>query len=129
MENDITLKEKAKELFVNSFFSVETILAMLPEISRKTLLNWYTEEGWETERRSMVVRREGRRERIESAIDRILDELDVRTDPKLIFSLGRLIAALKTASSFKFTEEKKMEKKKDVLSDETWNKIDEHFGL
>ena len=129
MAPDAALKEKAKELFVNSGFSVETILAMLPEISKKTLSNWCTEEGWETERRSRVIHKEGRRERIEGAIDRILDELDVRTDPKLIFSLGRLIAALKSASTIKFTEEKKMEKRKDVLSDETWNKIDEHFGL
>ena len=129
MVNDTALKEKAKELFVNSGFSMETILAMLPEISKKTLSGWCAEEDWETERRSKVVHKEGRRERIEGAIDRILDELDVRTDPKLIFSLGRLIAALKSASTIKFTEEKKMEKRKDVISDETWNKIDEHFGL
>jgi hypothetical protein len=126
---DAALKEKARELFVNSGFTVETILSMLPEISKKTFSNWCTEEDWETQRRSRVVRKEGRRERIEGAIDRILDELDVRTDPKLIFSLGRLIAALKSASTLKFSEEKKMEKKKDVLSDETWNKIDEHFGI
>ena len=90
MVNDTELKEKAKELFVNNSFSVETILAMLPEISKKTFSNWCTEEDWETERRSRVVHKVGRRERIESAIDRILDELDIRTDPKLIFSLGRL---------------------------------------
>jgi hypothetical protein len=129
MVNDAALKEKAKELFVNNGFTIETILAMLPEVSKKTLSNWCAEEGWENERRDRVVHKEGRRERIEGAIDRILDELDVRTDPKLIFSLGRLIAALKSASTIKFTEEKKMEKRKDVLSDETWNKIDEHFGL
>ena len=129
MAYDAALKEKAKELFVNSGFTVETILSMLPEISRKTLSNWCIEEDWETQRRSRVVRKEGRRERIEGTIDRILDELDVRTDPKLIFSLGRLIAALKSASTLKFSEEKKLEKKKDVLSDETWNKIDEHFGI
>jgi hypothetical protein len=129
MVYDAALKEKARELFVNSGFTVETILSMLPEISKKTLSNWCIEEDWETQRRSRVVRKEGRRERIEGAIDRILDELDVRTDPKLIFSLGRLIAALKSASTLKFSEEKKMEKKKDVLSDETWNKIDEHFGI
>jgi hypothetical protein len=129
MALDAELKEKAKKLFVNSGFTTETILAMLPEVSKKTLSNWCANEDWETERRSKVVHKEGRRERIEGAIDRILDELDVRTDPKLIFSLGRLIAALKSASTLKFSEEKKLEKKKDVISDETWNKIDEHFGV
>ena len=129
MTLDAALKEKAKELFVVKGFSKDTIHTMLPEISQKTLYNWCVNEDWEEQRRDKATQKAGRRERIEGTIDRILDELDVRTDPKLIFSLGRLIAALKSASTFKFTEEKETEKKRGNISNETWNKIDEHLGL
>ncbi len=70
-------------------------------------------------------------ERIEAQIDKILDELDVVTDPKLIFALGKLIAALKSASTFQFTEEKKdkTDSEKKGLTPERVREIEEKLKL
>jgi hypothetical protein len=107
MAHDPVLKEKAKEMFVVNGFSMDTICTMLPEVSRKTLYNWRDKENWEAQRRERVVKVSNRRERLEEIVDRLLDELNVTLDPKLIFSLGKIIAALRTSSTFEFTDEKK----------------------
>lgn len=107
MAHDAALKEKAREMFVVNGFSMETIQTMLPEISRKTLYNWRKEEHWDLKRRDRSVKTTNRRERLEAIIDRLLDELDVVLDPKLIFSLGKTIAAIRASSDFEFTDEKK----------------------
>jgi len=131
MAHDAALREKAKEMFVTNGFSMDTIQTMLPEISRKTLYNWRETEKWEDQRRSRVERTKSRRERIEALIDRLLDEAGVKVDPKLIFSIGKLVTALKSTNTFEFTEEKKVEsdKKEQGISDDTWNKIEERLGL
>jgi hypothetical protein len=127
MAHDAALKEKAKEMFVVNGFSMDTIQTMLPEVSRKSLYNWRNSENWEEERRSRVTKTANRRERIENQIDKALDELDVKLDPKLIFALGKLVAALKLTSTFEFTEEKSQKDyaKKKGLSEETLKEIEE----
>ncbi len=105
---DPAIVEKAEELFVVKGFSMETILTMLGgEISRKTLYNIRNRNKWEEKRRERIVKTQNRRERLESALDRLLDEFETKPDPKLIFSIGKLVAALKSSSTFQFTEEKK----------------------
>ena len=105
---DPAIKEKAKELYVVNGFSMETILTMLEGgIAKKTLYNIRNKEDWDSQRRERSQRVSGRRERLEALIDHALDELDVNFDPKLIFSIGKLVAALKSANTFEFTEEKK----------------------
>lgn len=108
MAHDAALKEKAKEMFVVTGFSMNTILTMFPEVSKKTIYNWRKEENWDLQRRDRSVRATNRRERLEAIIDRLLDELDVTLDPKLIFSLGKTIAAIRASSTFEFTDEKKL---------------------
>ncbi len=105
MAHDAAVKEKAKELFVVNGFSMETICTMIPEASRKTIYNWRKEERWDLQRRERSVRITNRRERLEATVDRLLDELDVKLDPKLIFSLGKIIAAIRASSTFEFTDE------------------------
>ena len=105
---DPVLKEKAKDMFVINGFSMDTIEKVLDgDVSRKTLYNWRKQEDWETLRRQRAVRTAGRRERLEAALDRALDELETVFDSKLVFSIGKLVAALKSSSTFEFTEEKK----------------------
>jgi len=131
MAHDAALREKAKEMFVTNGFSMDTIQTMLPEISRKTLYNWRETEKWEEQRRSRVERTKTRRERMESLVDRYLDEAEIKPDAKLIFAIGKLVAALKSSSTFEFTEEKKTgeDRKEQEISDDTWNKIEERLGL
>ncbi len=105
---DPALKEKAKDMFVINGFSMDTIEKVLDgDVSRKTLYNWRKQEDWESLRRQRVVRTAGRRERLEAALDRALDELETVFDPKLVFSIGKLVAALKSSNTFEFTEERK----------------------
>jgi len=128
--HDAALKEKAREMFVVNGFSMDTIDTLMPEVSRKTLYNWRDEDEWAEQRKSRVTKNRTRTERLEAIVDRLLDELDVTLDPKLIFSMGKIIAALKSSSTFEFTDEKRSEDEKpDELSDETWAKIDERLGL
>ncbi len=129
MAHDPVLKEKARELFVVNGFSMDTIQTMLPDVSRKTLYNWRDKENWEAQRRERVIKTSNRRERLEQLIDKLLDELDVKMDPKLIFSLGKAVAALKSSSTFEFTEEKK-EKQDDIkkgYSEENLKKIEQEL--
>lgn len=107
MAHDPAIKEKARELFVVNGFSMETMTTMLPEVSRKTLYNWRKEEHWDLQRRDRSVNTSNRREKLEAIVDRLLDELNVKLDPKLIFSLGKIIAAIRTSSTFEFVDEKK----------------------
>jgi len=131
MAHDAALREKAKEMFVTNGFSMDTIQTMMPEVSRKTIYNWRKEDNWEELRRGRVDRTKTRRERIEALIDRLLDEADVVVDAKLIFSIGKLVTALKSTTTFEFSEDKKADevKKEQGISDDTWAKIEERLGL
>ncbi len=124
---DPALKEKAKNMFVINGFSMDTIETMMDgEVSRKTLYNWRKQDNWENLRRQRAIRTEGRRERLEAALDRALDELETVFDPKLVFSIGKLVAALKSSSTFEFTEEKKdkEDNKKQGFSEENLREIE-----
>jgi hypothetical protein len=131
MAHDAALREKAKEMFVVNGFSMDTIQTMLPEVSRKTLFNWRKQDNWEELRRARVVKSSTRRERLEASLDRALDELEVVFDPKLVFAVGKIIAALKSSSTFEFTEERKAKdnRKEREMSEDTWKEIEERFGL
>jgi hypothetical protein len=128
MAHDAAMREKAKEMFVVNGFSMDTICTLMPEVARKTLYNWREEDNWEEERKARVTKIKGRREKLEAALDELLEEFAVSKNPKLIFALGKIVAALKTTTTFKFTEEKESKEAKE-LTDDTWNKIDERFGL
>jgi hypothetical protein len=110
---------------------MDTIQTMLPEVSRKTLFNWRKQDNWEELRRARVVKSSTRRERLEASLDRALDELEVVFDPKLVFAVGKIIAALKSSSTFEFTEERKAKdnRKEREMSEDTWKEIEERFGL
>lgn len=126
MAHDPAIKEKAKELFVINGFSMETICTMIPEVSRKTIYNWRKSEHWDLQRRERSVRTTNRRERLEATVDRLLDELDVKLDPKLIFSLGKIIAAIRASSTFEFTDEIKSKETNQAkgLTPETLDEIE-----
>ncbi|MCZ7608897.1 MAG: DUF1804 family protein [Ignavibacterium sp.] len=126
MAHDPVLKEKAKEMFVLNGFSMDTICTMLPGVSRKTLYNWRDKENWEAQRRERVVKASNRRERLEEIVDRLLDELNVTLDPKLIFSLGKIIAAIRASATFRFTDEIKSEENNNTkgLTPETLDEIE-----
>lgn len=131
MAHDAALRLKAEEYFVINGFSMETIETLMPEVSRKTLYNWKRDDNWIEKRRARVDKTKNRRERLEAQIDRALDELELNFEPKLIFSIGKLVAALKSSSTFEFTEDKnqKADNKKKGLSEETLKEIEEKLGV
>jgi len=129
---DPAIKEKAKEMFVVNRFSMDTILELLKnDVSRKTLYNWRNQEDWETLRRQRAVKTHNRRERLEALLDKGIDELEVNFSPALVFSIGKLVAALKTSTTFEFTEEKKEKEDSKVkgLSEENLKEIEKKLGI
>lgn len=127
MAHDPALREKAKELFVVNGFSMDTIVTMLPEVARKTLYNWRKEDHWDLQRRDRATSTTNRRVKLEAIVDRLLEELNVTLDPKLIFSLGKIIAAIRASSTFEFTDEVKAKESNQAkgLTPETLEEIEQ----
>ena len=117
---DPAVRKKAEELFIENGFSMDTILTMLDgEVSRKTLYNWRKEDNWEERRKDRVAKVANRRERLEALLDKLIDEAEAVSNPHLIFSIGKLVTALKSSSTFEFTEEKK---EKESENKKGWSK-------
>jgi hypothetical protein len=131
MAHDVSTKDKAKEMYVISGLSIRAIRSLLPKVSQGTLFRWRKYDNWEKQRGERVVRTVGRRERIERALDRALDSLEDKFDSKLVFSIGKLVAALKLTSTFEFTDEtkQKLDKKKKGLTPETLKEIEEKLRI
>jgi hypothetical protein len=127
MSHDAALKEKAKEMYVISGLTVRNISILLPEVPKGTLWKWRRDDNWKKQRKERVTRTVGRRERIERTIDLALDSLEVKFDPKLASSIIEFVAALKSNSTFGFTEEpkQKLDNKKKGLTPETLKEIEE----
>jgi len=122
---DPAVRKKAEELFVINGFSMETILTMLEgEVSRKTLYNWRKEDNWDEKRKARAAKIKNRRERLEALLDKLIEEAETITNPRLIFSIGKLVTALKSSSTFEFTEEKK-EKSENVKKGWTKENLEE----
>lgn len=129
---DPAVREKAKELFVVNGFSMATILTLLDgEVSRKTLYNWRKSDGWGTERINHAAKTKNRRERLEALLDKYIDEAETVTNASLIFGIGKIIAALKSSSTFEFTDERaeKEENKKKGFSKDNLALIEKELEL
>lgn len=129
---DPAVRERAKELFVENGFSVNTILTMLDgEVSRKTLYNWKKEDNWGSLRIQKVSKQATRRQRLEGLLDQLIDEAETAKNPSLIFSIGKIIQALRTTSDFEFTEEKaaKEDNVKKGLTEENLKEIEHKLGI
>jgi hypothetical protein len=127
MVYDAVLKEKAKMLFLINGFNTKTIKSFLPEVSYRALSRWCKEGKWEEQRRQRIVRIAGRQEKIEQALDHAIDQLKGNIDPKIVFSVDKLAAVLKSTLTFEFTEELKQRTyvKKRGLTPETLKEIEE----
>jgi hypothetical protein len=129
---DPAVREKAKELFVENGFGIDTILTVLDgEVSRKTLYNWRKEDRWGELRILRLKKQQTRRERLEALLDKLIDEAEVSTNPRLIFSIGKIIASLRTSSAFEFTEEKKEKEDsaKKGLTEENLKELETKLGV
>lgn len=103
---DPAVREKAKELFVQNGFSMDTILTMLDgEVSRKTLYNWRKVDNWDELRKNIAVKKQNRRERLEALLDRYIEQAEINLNPGTLFAIGKLITALKSANYIDFTDE------------------------
>lgn len=129
---DPAVRERAKELFVENGFAVNTILTMLDgEVSRKTIYNWKKEDNWGALRIQRVTKQLNRRQRLEALLDQLIDEAEIDKNPSRIFSIGKIIAALRTTSDFEFTEEKaaKEDNVKKGLTEENLREIEKKLGI
>jgi hypothetical protein len=131
MAYDAATKEKAKDLYVINGLGVATISTLLPEVPIGTLATWCNDDKWVKQRKDRVARTVRRREKIERALDNALDSLNNKFDPKLVLSIDKLVAALKSTSTFEFTEELKqnLDKRKRGLTPETLKEIEEKLGI
>ncbi|HOJ19599.1 MAG TPA: hypothetical protein PLT92_13640 [Ignavibacteriaceae bacterium] len=127
---DPAVREKAKELFVQNGFSMDTILTMLEgEVSRKTLYNWRKEDNWEELRKNIVAKKQNRRERLEALLDRHIEQAEINLNPGTLFAIGKLITALKSANYIDFTDEiaERDENNKKGLTKENLEKIEKEL--
>ncbi len=127
---DPAVREKAKELFVQNGFSMDTILTMLDgEVSRKTLYNWRKEDNWEELRKNIAAKKQNRRERLEALLDRYIEQAEINLNPTTLFAIGKLITALKSANYIDFTDEiaERDENNKKGLTKENLEKIEKEL--
>jgi len=127
---DPAVRERAKELFVQNGFSMDTILTMLDgEVSRKTLYNYRKEDKWDELRKNIVARKQNRRERLEALLDRYIEQAEINLNPATLFAIGKLITALKSANYIDFTDEisERDENNKKGLSKENLEKIEKEL--
>lgn len=127
---DPAVREKAKELYVQNGFSMDTILTMLDgEVSRKTLYNWRKEDSWEERRKNIVAKKQNRRERLEALLDRYIEQAENNLNPGTLFAIGKLITALKSANYIDFTDElaERDENNKKGLTKENLEKIEKEL--
>jgi hypothetical protein len=124
---DPAIREKAKELFVENGFSMDTIVTMLAgQASRKSIYNFRKEDNWVEERVKKVSSTKSRRERLEQLLDKYITEAEAVPSPKLIFAIGKIVAALRASSTFEFTEERqsKQDNKSKGFTEETLKEIE-----
>lgn len=127
---DPALREKAKELFIQNGFSIDTILTMMDgEVSRKTLYNWSKEDGWKELRKNSVAKKQNRRERLEALLDKYIEQAEINLNPGTLFAIGKLMTALKSANYIDFTDElaEREENNKKGLSKENLEKIEKEL--
>jgi hypothetical protein len=127
MAYDAAIKEKAKDLYVINSLNVRTISTILPEVPIGTLTTWCNDDKWVKQRKDRVAHTVRRREKIDRALDQALDSLNNKFDHKLVLSIDKLVAALKSTSTFEFTEELKQKPSnlKKGLSPENLKEIEE----
>lgn len=127
---DPAVREKAKELFVQNGFSMDTILTMLDgEVSRKTLYNWRKVDNWDELRKNIAVKKQNRRERLEALLDRYIEQAEINLNPGTLFAIGKLITALKSANYIDFTDElaERDENNRKGLTKENLEKIEKEL--
>ncbi len=104
---DPAVREKAKQLFIDNGLSMATIVKMLEgDVSRKTLYNWRDEDNWNELRRAKVERTAKLRERLERLLENAITDAETNLNPRSIFAVGKLVAALRSSVYVDFTDEK-----------------------
>lgn len=104
---DPAVREKAKQLFVDSGLSMDTIVKMLDgDVSRKTLYNWRKDDNWDEVRKAKIERTAKLRERLEKLLEAAITDAETNLNPRSIFAVGKLVAALRSSVYVDFTDEK-----------------------
>lgn len=129
---DPAVREKAKQLFVENGLSMDTIVKLLDgEVSRKTLYNWRKHDGWDELRKVKVERTTKLRERLERLLEAAITDAETNLNPRSIFAVGKLVAALRASEYVNFSDEK-LEKEQNIkqgLTPETLRKLEEELGV
>ncbi|MGK9367537.1 phage terminase small subunit-related protein [Melioribacter sp. Ez-97] len=129
---DPAVREKAKQLFVENGLSMDTIVKLLDgEVSRKTLYNWRKQDGWDDLRKAKVERTAKLRERLERLLEAAITDAETNLNPRSIFAVGKLVAALRASEYVNFSDEK-LEKERNVkqgLSPENLEKLEKELGV
>jgi len=129
---DPAVKEKAKQLFVENGLSMDTIVKLLDgEVSRKTLYNWRKIDNWDELRKSKVERTIKLRERLEKLLEAAITDAETNLNPRSIFAVGKLVAALRASEYVNFSDEKneKEENIKKGFSEDNLKQLEKELGV
>ena len=119
--NDPAIREKAKHLFVDEGLGTGAIIKKIGgTITQQTINNWRKQDGWDETRKAKIERITNLRERLENLLECAITDAETNMNPKAIFTIGKLVAALRASTGINFSDErslKEAEQKKKFTKD------------
>lgn len=130
-------REKAREYYVEHLLSINTILKLVDNVSRKSLFNWKKEDQWDLKRSEFLKNNSSNRELLDkvykAAAGSALQDPD---EPMKLFGLGKIVGAMEAWNNSKLDdfENPKLEKEeqevaKKFISSETIKSVKKVLGM
>jgi hypothetical protein len=92
---DAVIYEEAKRLYVYEGFSLDAIVKMIPNVSRKTLYNWKVKNNWDDQRKKHAEVNEDLAREILDIARKTIQEAKANPTPHNIYAVVKAISALK----------------------------------
>ena len=128
-------REEARKYYVESLFSIGTILSVMGEkVSRKSLFNWRNEDDWDKQRSEFLFGTKSLRESLYKVAAVALAEAQENpTNANQMFAAAKIIGAMETfkaagLDNFGHPEVDETVEKK-ALSEATFDKLKVLLGL
>lgn len=128
-------REEARQYYVESLFSIKTILGIMGKsVSRKSLFNWRNEDKWDKQRSDFLYQTKSLRESLYRVASVTLAEAEENpTNANQLFAAAKIIGALETFKSagldnFGHPEVDETKDNKSI-SEATYNKLKDLLGL
>jgi hypothetical protein len=107
MTVDPAARERAKHLFVDEGLGTSAIKKIIGgTLTQQTINNWRKKEGWDETRRAKIERSAHLRDRLEKLLENAITNAEINMEPKSIFTIAKLISALRTSTDIDFSDER-----------------------